>query len=133
MLSANRKSGMGTGSVGPNDLERFLYGNAALNFSSEESAFVSASDVNKSTDKNLTDWEEMKEQLKMDQKVITGRVSRRKSQKDQDDNGTIGGLDPTDHFYFKPNASRKEAESSLAGCPEGEFYYIDFRPEGAVR
>ena len=111
----------------PDDLERFLYGNAAMNLEvSHSSAFTSSNDVPNSA--GITDWEEMKKQLKEDQLRITRRVSRRKSEKEPDSTAAhVGNLDPAEHFYFKPNASRKEAEESLHACPEGTHKSINGR------
>ena len=97
----------------PDELERFLYGNAALNLEQSDSTFENANESMQS----LTDWEEMKNQLKKDHQVITRRVSNRK----KSENGDATGLDPTEHFYYKPSYSRKDAESALHGCPEGAF------------
>ena len=98
----------------PDELERFLYGNAALNLEKSDSKVFEA--ANESA-QSLTDWEEMKNQLKKDHQVITRRVSNRKRSETNDPSG----LDGSEHFYFKPNSSRKDAESALQGCPEGQL------------
>ena len=98
----------------PDELERFLYGNAALNLEKSDSKVFEA--ANESA-QSLTDWEEMKNQLKKDHQVITRRVSNRK----RSENNDPSGLDGSEHFYFKPNYSRKDAESALQGCPEGQL------------
>ena len=130
-LQADRKeSGSADDPTFPavDDLERFLYGNAAFNLEVTDSTFLSTADVStKTADESITDWEEMKKQLKQDHLIITRRVSRRLSAREaaassvaaSEAAGQIGGLDPTEHFYFKPVASRKDAENSLNGCPEG--------------
>jgi hypothetical protein len=103
--------------VSENDLERFLYGNAAMNLKDSDSAMKSASKLDIGNE-SLTDWEEMKKSLKEDHEMITRRCSRRRSNKEFN---YIGGLDPNEHFFFKRSASRKEAEEFLRGCPEGNY------------
>jgi len=70
-------------------------------------------------DKSTTDWEGIKSQLKKEQKELTKRLSQRQSWDDILESRFIAGLDPEEHFYYKPKATREDTLRILKDMPEG--------------
>ena len=73
-------------------------------------------------DKSTTDWEGIKSQLKKEQKELTKRLSQRQSWDDILESRFIAGLDPEEHFYYKPKATREDTLRILKDMPEGNYY-----------
>ena len=71
-------------------------------------------------DKSTTDWEGIKSQLKKEQKELTKRLSQRQSWDDILESRFIAGLDPEEHFYYKPKATREDTLRILKDMPEGK-------------
>jgi len=107
------RTGFNGHSADDQSLEFLMYGASAY----KNQDFVKSQELDKST----TDWEGIKSQLKKEQKELTKRLSQRQSWDDILESRFIAGLDPEEHFYYKPKATREDTLQILKDMPEGSF------------
>ena len=112
-------------------LSKFLIINSQIFLDFQALKFSNVQELDRS--KTATDWEgleKIKRNLKQDHQEITQRLSKRFSRDFPYTEAEFvpshpGGLSDEEHFYFKPNFTRDDANQHLTGLPEGNFHLLN--------